>query len=500
MSFRDQPDQRGAAGHIRNSVAGAAQAAADAQGADRSKLAAFASPEQHALWQRIRAHPFESDNQQLDLARRLAREQGWTLFEARAAVEEYRRFCFLAVVEGRHKTPSEAVDEVWHLHLIHSRDYWQVFCPQVLRCELHHGPTQGGRIEATRYREQYAATLAAYERWFGPPPKRWWPGHAERFANPARWQRVDRSRYWVLPRPRLSSLSIGVPLLAVLAALASSGALALPANPLDWTGGKFLALYATLAVLALLAGLRLRHALRDTGQTPNFEADIWQLAYLAGGEERVLDTAITELLTRDAIDVQRSAGELRLRVDPRELPDPLDAVARQIKSSGKLRSLLRAKPLWLRSRLQALEARGFVMRSNQALKVMLISALPLLAVLGLGVSKIVVGLGRGKPVDFLILLCVATVFAMLLVNFQRCRRSVAGDRLLAQQTLRHGRARRAPQSEEWPLAVALGGTAVLAAGPYASYHQMRQAAAGSGEGGGDSDGSGSGCGGCGGGD
>ena len=87
------------------------------------------------------------------------------------AIEEYRRFCFLAVVAGHAVTPSEEVDAVWHLHLLHTWDYWEVFCPKVLGKRFHHGPTEGGAQEESRFYDQYAATLGSYQHWFGPPPR-----------------------------------------------------------------------------------------------------------------------------------------------------------------------------------------------------------------------------------------------------------------------------------------------------------------------------------------
>lgn len=121
--------------------------------------------------------------------------------EARRAVEEYRRFAFLCCVADQELTPSLLVDEFWHLHLLHTRDYWQHWCPKVLRRPLHHGPTRGRPADNARYRRQYAATLALYEQHLGTPPATAWPGTRERFAANARIRRIDLARPIVLPRP-----------------------------------------------------------------------------------------------------------------------------------------------------------------------------------------------------------------------------------------------------------------------------------------------------------
>ena len=66
--------------------------------------------------------------QQADLSfeQRLAHEQGWALGFAKRAVQEYLRFAYLCVHAGP-CTPSVEVDQVWHLHLTYSRDYWGPF-------------------------------------------------------------------------------------------------------------------------------------------------------------------------------------------------------------------------------------------------------------------------------------------------------------------------------------------------------------------------------------
>ena len=76
--------------------------------------------------------PSDPKTAALTFADRLARENGWSAAKAARVVDEYRRFCFLAATAGHEVTPSDAVDQAWHLHLTYSRDYWERFCPEVL--------------------------------------------------------------------------------------------------------------------------------------------------------------------------------------------------------------------------------------------------------------------------------------------------------------------------------------------------------------------------------
>ncbi len=139
-------------------------------------------PPSDDLWRRLDAHWIGPTDASLTFAARLARENRWSPAYTEAVIAEYKRFCYLAITAGHEVTPSDAVDQVWHLHLTYSRDYWQVFCPQVLGAELHHGPTRGGAAERGRFYHQYAAKLAIYEATFGgAPPAAIWPDAQTRF-------------------------------------------------------------------------------------------------------------------------------------------------------------------------------------------------------------------------------------------------------------------------------------------------------------------------------
>lgn len=161
-------------------------------------MSEFASSLKQRLWD----HPLEHADQSRDLVRRLALEHRWTLKKARATVEEYRRFCFLACIADHPVTPSEEVDAVWHLHLLHTRDYWDVFCPHVLQRPLHHGPTLGGKQEEARFYEQYAKTLSVYQHHFGAPNPEFWPSASERFQASSNWCWVYLPQAWVISKPR----------------------------------------------------------------------------------------------------------------------------------------------------------------------------------------------------------------------------------------------------------------------------------------------------------
>ena len=144
----------------------------------------------HPLMLALQGYEIGPPDAALTFAARLARENRWSVAFAERVIGEYARFCFLAVTAGHEVTPSDAVDQAWHLHLTYSRDYWERFCPEVLGAPLHHGPTAGGRAEGDRYFEQYAQTLKSYEAAFGPAPGDIWPDARRRFGRDPRGMRV----------------------------------------------------------------------------------------------------------------------------------------------------------------------------------------------------------------------------------------------------------------------------------------------------------------------
>jgi hypothetical protein len=97
---------------------------------------------------------------------------GWSLNFADAAIAEYKRFVSLALRSDQEVTPSSIVDEVWHYHILHTRDYAK-FAEQVGNF-LHHNP--GTSEEMPRFSKQYQETLDLYRRVFQQePPVDIWP-------------------------------------------------------------------------------------------------------------------------------------------------------------------------------------------------------------------------------------------------------------------------------------------------------------------------------------
>lgn len=122
------------------------------------------------LWLKIQDFRFDKEGTTLTFANRLAKEQGWDDNYTQRVIEEYKKFLFLCCISSDMMTPSEPVDQVWHLHLTYTKSYWEDLCRDTLGKELHHHPTKGGAEENLKFKQLYKKTRAFYTLTFGSDP------------------------------------------------------------------------------------------------------------------------------------------------------------------------------------------------------------------------------------------------------------------------------------------------------------------------------------------
>jgi hypothetical protein len=157
--------------------------------------------EQLALWLKVRAFELDDPESAFPFSSRLARENGWTLEYTLRTIDEYKKFMFLICIAGHPLTPSDQVDQVWHLHLLYTHSYWKEFCATVLKREVHHGPTKGGKQEGDKFNDWYTKTLQTYTAIFSEaPPTDIWPPNEKRFRD-ITYQRVNVDKNWIIKKP-----------------------------------------------------------------------------------------------------------------------------------------------------------------------------------------------------------------------------------------------------------------------------------------------------------
>jgi hypothetical protein len=151
-------------------------------------------------WKTIREFELDDHSSALTFSDRLAKENGWSREYALRAIEEYKKFMFLICATNQSLTPSDEVDQVWHLHLLYTHSYWKEFCTLVLKREVHHGPTKGGIQERDKFTNWYSETLHHYLTKFNcHAPPDIWPPNERNF--PARdFRRIDLKRNWIIKK------------------------------------------------------------------------------------------------------------------------------------------------------------------------------------------------------------------------------------------------------------------------------------------------------------
>lgn len=231
------------------------------------------------VWQALKEFSVDEPGAQLSFVRRLARENRWSVAYAQRVFDEYKRFVFLAVVAGHKVTPSDEVDQAWHLHLAYTESYWTEMCGKLLGQPLHHGPTKGGQQEDDKYFDWYGRTLESYERIFGhKPPTDIWPSPKERFDRTLRFARLNTAEYWLLKKPdwnfkRLAAYAA----LTILSSLTFSACAAV--TPRGATLVVFVGVLATIVVTILV-----RLVSRSNQQSDNSSGDSGNSAFWLYGD------------------------------------------------------------------------------------------------------------------------------------------------------------------------------------------------------------------------
>lgn len=153
------------------------------------------------LWENIKDFSIDDPESEFSFTDRLARENSWSHEFSIRSILEYKRFIFLICISEHPLTPSDQVDQVWHLHLIYTQSYWEDFCGKVLKRKIQHGPTKGGISEKDKFNNYYEQTKELYKRKFDKePPNDIWPDSSIRFSE-INFTRINRHRNWVIPKP-----------------------------------------------------------------------------------------------------------------------------------------------------------------------------------------------------------------------------------------------------------------------------------------------------------
>jgi len=173
------------------------------------------------LYQQISDFSIDEPTVALPFSQRLARENHWSRNYSLRVLDEYKRFAYLCIAAGHPCTPSDEVDQAWHLHMLYTSSYFDRFCKEVLGKTLAHEPTKGGQDEGEKFTDWYEKTKESYRREFGElPPDDIWPSSEVRF-QPTNFARVNTKEYWLIPKLKLNRATL--PLIATAGILVLIG-------------------------------------------------------------------------------------------------------------------------------------------------------------------------------------------------------------------------------------------------------------------------------------
>lgn len=93
------------------------------------------------LWLKISSFPLDDPAANFPFSRKLVKENNWDIAFTEGAIHAYKRFMYLCCVLSEGASPSPVIDQVWHLHLLYTKNYWEDFCEKTLGRKIHHHPS-----------------------------------------------------------------------------------------------------------------------------------------------------------------------------------------------------------------------------------------------------------------------------------------------------------------------------------------------------------------------
>jgi uncharacterized protein (TIGR04222 family) len=218
--------------------------------------------------------------------------------------------------------------------------------------------------------------------------------------------------------------------------------MALEATAETWgiSGPTFLLAYLVLAVAVWIAGTQTRRMLADprtTGPAADVTAHPHDVAYLNGGAELAVYSALSSMHLRGTITSSRGAVQSVGRLDP-----GTDGLERAIHFTARGRVRRSRLPFHrpVMTALSEIEKRlvgaGLLLSEEQRLRIRRVGVW-MLAVAVLGLVRVLAGVAEAKPVGFLVAALIA-VALVAVVQFARApRRTRRGDRMLATLRTEH---------------------------------------------------------------
>lgn len=230
--------------------------------------------------------------------------------------------------------------------------------------------------------------------------------------------------------------------------------------------------YILLIGAAFFASIVLGRRARPEGRETMID-DPDRIATLAGGADRLMETAVTRLLASGALELSKRGIP---SVTGRAAADrPLDARILALPYPVPWSRLVKEARIEAQGIESGLTEAGLLSGKDALSRWRLVRTAPLLLIAGVGILLCLAAPGEA-PVPFG---WIAAVILACFLTFVRAiggdRKTASGLRILEKLRARHDRLRKEATPEGYPLGVALFGTVVLAGTDFAGFHQLRAA-------------------------
>ncbi|MFT7874377.1 MULTISPECIES: TIGR04222 domain-containing membrane protein, partial [Amycolatopsis] len=212
-------------------------------------------------------------------------------------------------------------------------------------------------------------------------------------------------------------------------------------DPWGISGPDFVVLYiallgAVLLVRVVVSGIVNSRAMRADAVAPGPPPTVYQLAFLAGGPDRAVDAAIAALVERGQLRVNSHQQISRTAARPAEPLEQAVYDVAHLKTTATIRASVRGSAA-MRALEEGLEWRGLLASAVAKRQARTFGLLLQLAVLAVGVVRLVNGISLGRPVGILVFLVIVAAVLAIVAAVRRSKTgarqpSAAGHRVLGQ--------------------------------------------------------------------
>ena len=360
-------------------------------------------------WQNILGFDLDTPISEYGFSTRLENENSWTINFARDAIIEYKKFMYLAAISDSMVSPSEIVDVVWHQHLVFTQSYDE-FC-KLLGKKIAHIPSTHNRSDHHKFAQAKEYTQKIYKEHFGEQPAVYWE-----YLDIYGPLKMKQSLYWNTNTILLSGVFAFIPLVWMAYYLLRPVYVNI-SNPY-FVPGYIILVYFVMRMQNRYNDAQFR-ALRATWDPKAFMLNLspLELVYLKDYSIlKVIHGIVNKLVKENRIDIAK--GQVLTVTDRGNITNPQElCILETIEESGKLvySSLLRKlveKPLFHKT-VRALDGyKKYISRSFFLIRLFAINVSTFMILLLLGITRIVTGVIRDKPVVFITLVVICTVIAI----------------------------------------------------------------------------------------